>query len=152
MRSAAPIRSVLVMTTQHATIDQGTVDELSERLADVFRTGDAGDVFTDDVFVDGNPPYWRFQMEGIDNFKAWLRGYAPGGHDVEVVRTVATASGFVTEQTSVERRDGKEITGRDLYLCHVRDGRVAELTVYCSGQWDEELRARHAAEAPTLRA
>jgi hypothetical protein len=128
-----------------------SIDELSERLADVFRTGDAGDVFTDDVFLDGNPPYWRFQLQGLDAFRSWLRGYAPEGHTVEVVRTIATETGFVTEQTSSATRDGSVITGRDLYLCELRDGRIAEMTVYCSGEWDEELRARHAAEAPMLR-
>ena len=151
MPPAAVIRTVASMTTQHADTDQRTVDELSERLADVFRTGNAGDVFTDDVFLDGNPPYWRFQLRGIDTFTAWLEGYAGGGHEVEVVRTIPTVSGFVSEQTSVGRRDGNVITGRDLYLCEVRDGRIAEMTVYCSGEWDEELRARHAAESPMIR-
>jgi hypothetical protein len=33
----------------------------------------------------------------------------------------------------------------------VRHGRVAEMTVYCSGDWDADLRSRHAAEAPVLR-
>ena len=71
---------------------------------------------------------------------------------VNVVRTVPTASGFVTELTERNREDtGKEITGREIVLCTVRDGRISELTVYCSGDWDEELRARHAAEAPMLR-
>jgi hypothetical protein len=30
-------------------------------------------------------------------------------------------------------------------------GRIAEVTVYCTGEWDDELRARHAAEAPMIR-
>jgi hypothetical protein len=44
-------------------IDDALAQELSERLADVFRTAGAGDVLTDDVFLDGNPPLWRFQLE-----------------------------------------------------------------------------------------
>jgi len=28
---------------------------------------------------------------------------------------------------------------------------IAEVVCYCSGEWDEELRARHAAEAPMVR-
>jgi len=33
----------------------------------------------------------------------------------------------------------------------VRGGQISALTVYCSGDWDTELRARHAAEAPIIR-
>jgi hypothetical protein len=36
-------------------------------------------------------------------------------------------------------------------LCEVRNGRVAALTIYCSGDWNAELRARHAAEATLIR-
>jgi hypothetical protein len=89
---------------------------------------------------------------GVDGWAAEWE-HAPNGIDeVTVVRTVPTASGFVTELTERNREDtGKEITGREIVLCTVRDGRISELTVYCSGDWDEELRARHAAEAPMLR-
>ena len=31
------------------------------------------------------------------------------------------------------------MTDRKILLCEVRDGRIAELTVYCSGDWDAEL-------------
>ncbi|HET6772354.1 MAG TPA: hypothetical protein VFH36_03530 [Acidimicrobiales bacterium] len=127
------------------------VDRISEALAQVFRTADVGDVFTDDVFLDGHPPYWRFQLEGIEDFRAWLQGYAAGGREVEVVRTIATPSGFVTEHTEAMHKERELITGRQLILCEVRDGRISELTVFCSGEWDATLRARHAAEAPILR-
>jgi hypothetical protein len=36
-------------------------------------------------------------------------------------------------------------------VCAVRGGGVSELTVYSSGDWGAELRARHAAEAPIIR-
>jgi hypothetical protein len=127
------------------------VDRLSEALAQVFRTADVGDVFTDDVFLDGHPPYWRFQLQGIDDFRAWLQGYAEGGREVEVVRTLATESGFVTEHSGASHTDRGLITGRELLLCEVRDGHISELTVFCSGQWDAALRERHAAEAPIVR-
>jgi len=138
---------------QNPTVtDISTAERLSEALAEVFRTAEMGDVLTDDVFLDGNPPLWRFQLQGIEAFEEWYKSYAPNGMDeVTVVRTVPTATGFVTELTERVRDDGNEITGREIVLCTVRDRRISELTVYCSGDWDEELRARHAAEAPMLR-
>jgi hypothetical protein len=137
--------------TSTSTIDQTTAERLSERLADVFRTADVGDLFTDDLFLDGHPPLWRFQLQGIDAFASWLAGYAPKGVDTSVVRTVPAASGFVTELTGRHEEDGELMTDRKIVLCAVRDGRIAELTVYCSGDWDADLRARHDAETTLLR-
>jgi ketosteroid isomerase-like protein len=131
--------------------DDGTAQELSERLADVFRTAEAGDVLTEDVFLDGHPPHWRFQLVGRESFGNWLKGYSPDGHNITVARTVPSATGFVTELLGWHVEDGEEITDRKILLCTVRDGQIAEMTVYCSGDWDTELRARHAAEAPIIR-
>jgi ketosteroid isomerase-like protein len=137
--------------TATIAIDDGTAQELSERLADMFRTGRAGDVLTDDVFLDGHPPLWRFQLQGLDTFAAWLAGYRPEGAETTVVRTIPTATGFVTEFVGRHDDNGQETTDRQILLCQVRGGRISELTVYCSGDWDAELRARHAAEAPMIR-
>jgi ketosteroid isomerase-like protein len=132
-------------------VDDATAQDLSERLADVFRTAEVGDVLTEDVFLDGHPPLWRFQLQGRDTFAAWLQGYSPDGAETTVVRTIPTATGFVTELTGRHQEDGEELTDRKIVLCEVRDGRIAELTVYCSGDWDATLRARHAAETQLLR-
>ncbi len=128
-------------------LDDAVAQELSERLADVFRTSEAGDVLADDVFLDGNPPEWRFQLQGRDAFDAWIKSFMPHGADTTVVRTIPTVTGFVTEFVGRHDEDGEEITDRKILLAEVRGGRVAELTVYCSGDWDAELRARHTAEA-----
>ena len=138
------------MSTSIAT-KQRTTEQLSEALAEAFRTADVGDVFTDDIFLDGHPPFWRFQLEGIDTFAAWLRDYSASRPRVHVVRTIPTANGFVAEHFSEHDEDGKLMSGRKLLLCAVREGRVSEMTVFCSGDWDAELRARQAAEAPMLR-
>ena len=132
-------------------VDDAVAQELSERLADVFRTSDSGDVLTDDVFLDGHPPLWRFQLQGRDAFDAWIKGYLPDGMEIRVVRTIPTVSGFVTEFVGRGEHDGEEITDRKILLAEVRGGQIAELTVYCSGDWDAELRARHAAETELIR-
>jgi hypothetical protein len=139
--------------TLHDThpIDHATAQRLSEALADMFTTGDVGDLFTPDVFLDGHPPFWRFQLEGLDAFAAWYAGYAPNGAETSVVRTVATETGFVTEVTGRHEDDGRVMTDRKILLCDVRGGQISSLTIYCSGDWDDDLRARHAAEAPILR-
>jgi ketosteroid isomerase-like protein len=136
---------------ESTVLDDATAQELSERLADVFRTADVGDVLAEDVFLDGHPPFWRFQVQGRDSFAGWLHGYSPDGAEITVVRSIPTVTGFVAEFVGRHEEDGEEFTDRTILLCEVRGGCIAEMTVYCSGDWDAELRARHAAEAPILR-
>ena len=140
------------MTELASTVlDDATAQEMSERLADVFRTAEATDVLADDVFLDGNPPEWRFQLQGRDHFDAWIKSFMPHGADTTVVRTIPTVTGFVTEFVGRHIEDRDEITDRKILLAEVRDDRITELTVYCSGDWNEELRTRHAAETELLR-
>jgi ketosteroid isomerase-like protein len=68
-----------------------------------------------------------------------------------VVHTIPTVTGFVTEFVGRHDEDGEEITDRKILLAQVRGGRIAELIVYCSGDWNTELRARHAAETQLIR-
>jgi ketosteroid isomerase-like protein len=136
---------------ESSVLDDAAAQELSERLADVFRTARVGDVLAEDVFLDGHPPFWSFQLAGRATFAAWLQGYCPDGSEITVVRTIPTATGFVTEMVGRHEEDGKELTDRKILLCEVRDGLIAELTVYCSGDWDADLRARHAVETELIR-
>lgn len=132
-----------------AVLDDGIVRELSERLADVFRTADASDVLAYDDFLDGNRPLWRFQFQGRDAFDAWLKGVMPGGTDTTVVPTIAALTGF--EFTGRHNEHRQKITDRKSLLAEVRDGRIAELTIYCSGARSAERRARHATETQLIR-
>jgi hypothetical protein len=141
------------MATQQVEklVDADSVEALNERLAEAFRTNDARDIFTADVFFDLNMPVWRFQMEGVDAFESWRRELAPEGSGVNILQTVPTLSGFVTEYEEFEEQEGELTTSRKMFLCEVREGRISELVAYCTGGWDEALRARHAVEAPMIR-
>lgn len=108
------------------------------------------DLFTPDAFFDLLPPYWRFQLQGSAAFGDQLRAIAQGPVTSRVIRVVATAEGFFMEHE--ERHDGPHPeTARRIWVCRVEDGRIAAVTCYCNGGWDEELQARHAADAPMLR-
>jgi hypothetical protein len=133
-------------------IDGATVARLSDRFADVFQTLEVGeDVFSPDVFFDLNMPVWRFQLQGANAFESQLKSIVEGDVRIDVLRTVPTSSGFVTEHEEHQDARGQELTARRLWLCEVRDGQITEAVGYCSGEWDEELRARHAVEAPMIR-
>lgn len=127
------------------------VEQLAARLNRCFETFDAPpDLFTRDAFFDLLPPFWRFQLEGADAFLAQLRGITHGAVTSRVVRVIPTSEGFVLEQDETQAGPPRE-TARRVWICGVEDGRIATVTCYCNGGWDDELRARHAAEAPMLR-
>ena len=134
-----------------AMVDFATVERLSAAFNRCFETFDAGrDVFAPDAFFDLYPPLWRFQFQGPDAFAAQLRAISEGKTSARILRVVPTATGFVMEHEETQRGAHVEVARR-LWLCEVRDGRITEVVGYCNGGWDDELRARHAAEAPMLR-
>jgi hypothetical protein len=144
-------RHMTIPTNTVSVLDDATAQDMSERLADFFRTTETGDIFSDDVFLDGHPPLWRFQLQGRGNLADWYRSYAPAGCQTIVISVLPTATGFVTEFVGQHTENGELVTDRKLLMCQVRGTQIAELTIYCSGDWDAELRSRHAAEGTLLR-
>lgn len=133
-------------------VQTASVEQLSQRFAETFASGTAGsETFDPDVFFDLNMPTWRFQVQGPDAFAAQLGELERGPLRIDVVRTVATESGFVTEHEEHQLVDGEDLTARRLWLCETVDGRIVEATAFCTGEWDAALRARQAIEAPMLR-
>ena len=138
-------------TQMEAPPDGSTVERLSTAFNRCFETLDSGaDVFADDAFFDLHPPFWRFQLQGADAFGSQLRAISQGPSSARILRVVPTATGFVLEHEETQHGEPVEVARR-LFLCEVRDGRITEVLCYCNGGWDDELRARHAAEAPILR-
>ena len=132
--------------------DPETTERLSLAFANVFQTFNTGDdVFAPNAFFDLNMPVWRFQLEGAEAFASQLKSIAEGPTRIEILRTVPTISGFVTEHQEHQEVEGQDMTARRLWLCEIKGGRITEAVGYCGGEWDEELRARHALEAPMIR-
>jgi hypothetical protein len=146
-------RHLMPAQSPTATLDHETADRLSAAFHRCFSDFEADDdLFAADTFFDLLPPLWRFQLEGSgDTFTTQLRSIAQGPVEIEIVRTVPTTSGFVTEHAERQATPAGLMVARRIHLCEVRDGRICAVTTYCNGGWDEELRARHAAEAPMLR-
>ena len=150
-RSGCPYRR----SHDHHLSNQGP-DGHVERLAAAFNRSfetceDPDQILSPDVFFDLCPPFWRFQLQGRDAIQAQLRKLSEGCEVTSrILRVVPTADGFLLEHEETSQGEHTEVA-RKLWHCVVRDGQIVEATCYCNGGWDDELRARHAAEAPMLR-
>ena len=100
------------MSTQIPTvIDQELADRLSAEFHRCFTDFEASDgLFAPNTFFDLLPPMWRFQFEGPGEvFTSQLRSIAHGPSEIEIVRTVPTTSGFVTEHIESQHTpDGRD--------------------------------------------
>jgi hypothetical protein len=132
--------------------DTATVERLAAGLNRSFETfEDPDQCLRSDVFFDLYPPFWHFQIQGRDAIQRQLRTINEGCTVTSrILRVVPTAEGFLMEHEETQLGERTEVA-RKLWHCMVRDGQIVEATCYCNGGWDDELRARHAAEAPMLR-
>ena len=138
-------------TVTRSTVEPATAERLATALNRCFEVLEAPtDLFTDDLFCDLLPPFWRFQIEGPKAFVEQLRSISNGSICSRVVRVIPTAEGFVLEHEETQSGPPAE-TARRVWICRVEGDRIAAVTCYCNGGWDDELRARHAAAAPMLR-
>jgi hypothetical protein len=154
MRGDRAIRTVqsMTITSVQQWPDTATVEHLAAAFNRSFETcEDRDQILSTDVFFDLYPPFWRFQLQGRDAIQQQLRKLNDGSEVTSrILRVVPTADGFLLEHEETSRGEHTEIA-RKLWHCVVRNGQIVEATCYCNGGWDDELRARHAAEAPMLR-
>ena len=143
----------MTTSTPTTSLDQATADRLSAGFHRCFSHFEAADdLFAPDAFFDLLPPMWRFQFEGPGAaFAGQLQSIAEGPVEIDVVRTIPTLTGFVTEHVETQHTPDGDLVARRIHLCEVTGGRIHAVTTYCNGGWDDELRARHAAEAPMIR-
>lgn len=132
-------------------MDHEEAKKIAERFVRAIEASHASDVFAEDAFCDINVPEWRFQMQGPAAITHWLRSELPDGCRVPSWRSDPTADGVIVELEQRFAVDGVEHSSRNVHRLDVRDGKVAEWTMYCTGVWSPELRDRQAREAPMVR-
>jgi hypothetical protein len=125
---------------------------LAEQLIVFLETGTppAG-LFAADVFTDLTVPTWRLQASGIEDTVALRKAGHPATGTVPRWRFDPTPTGFVLEVEENWTDDAGRWTCREMFRADVGDEGVTEMSVYCTGDWDEAQRAHHAAEVTLLR-
>lgn len=126
--------------------------EVADELVSFLETGTPPEgLFTAEVFCDFTMPQWRLQAAGIEDVVALRKGGHPAAGRVPRSRLDATTTGFVLEVEEEWDQDNESWYCRELIRADVSDGAISQLSVYCTGDWDSELVARHAAEVQLLR-
>lgn len=140
------------MTATAPATELRAVPPLVRKLVDWLETTHLADgLFTEDVFVDFTSPQWRQQAQGRDGVRA-IRGYGhPGPGRVPRLRYDPTPTGFVLEWEETWSDAAGHWYCREMMRAEVRDGAIAEMSVYCTGDWNQALVARHAREVHLIR-
>jgi hypothetical protein len=126
--------------------------ELAAGLIGFLESGTAPDgLFADEVFCDFTMPQWRLQAQGPRAVVALRKSGHPGPGRVPRSRFDATATGFVLEVEEEWEQDGESWYCRELFRADVADGAIAQISVYCTGDWDRALVARHRQTVTLLR-
>ena len=130
----------------------GRTGELAAELVRWLETGTrpAG-MFAADVLLDLSVPHWRLQAQGDDAVFHVREDEHPWPGVVRVEALDATARGFVIQFEERWVAGGQRWYCREQMNAVVTDGAISELIVYCTGDWDEAVQARHAAQVHLLR-
>lgn len=110
------------------------------------------DLFADDVFVDLSLPQWRLQATGTDAAFHVREDSHPFRGEVRIEALDRTSRGFLIQFEERWDADGQHWYCREMIHCIVGDGRITELAVYCTGDWDEATQHAHAGQVRLIRA
>lgn len=129
-----------------------TVRALCEKVVTFLEAGTAPDgLFGPGVFLDLTMPTWRIQTAGAEDLIAVRKQGHPGPGRVTRWRADPTPTGFVFEFEERWEGEGQEWYAREMMRAEVADGQITELTVYCTGDWDQARQAEHTASVTLLR-
>jgi hypothetical protein len=116
------------------------------------ETGEvAADLFDADVFVDLSLPHWRVQADTAEGLLAIRRDSHPFPSKVHVRRVDPTDRGFVIEFEERWEDQGQHWYCRELIRADVVGSTIVEVSVHCTGDWDEQRQRDHADSVTLLR-
>jgi hypothetical protein len=131
-----------------ATVSTTVLAQESKRLAGTLvRWLETGvrpdDLFADDVFLDLSLPQWRLQETTADGAFGIRDAEHPHPGQVRVEGLDQTSRGFLLRFDERWQAEGQTWYSRELIHCVVTGGRISELIVYCTGDWDAAVQRRH---------
>lgn len=133
-------------------MDAELIRALTDKMIVFLETGTPPDgLFRPDAFMDISMPTWRIQADDLEGLVQVRKAGHPGPSTVTRWRSDPTDKGFVFEFEERWNSGGQDWYAREMLRLDVVDGAVAELTVYCTGDWDEARQREHAAAVALIR-
>jgi hypothetical protein len=133
------------------TVEGGLAD-LAQQVVTWFENGVRPEgMFAPDVFVDLTVPHWRLQAEGVEDAFRIREDNHPQLGKVRVEGLDCTSRGFLLQIEERWKAEGQQWYCREMIHCIVTDGRISELAIYCTGDWDEAVQRQHAEQVHLLR-
>lgn len=138
-----------------ARADGSRRPETAEAVANLIRfletgTAPAG-LFAPDVFADLSLPHWRIQTATADAIQAVRAAEHPFPGTVRVERVDQTERGFAIQFEERWEHQGQGWYCREMIRADVVDHSIMEISIYCTGDWDEARQREHAAAVELIR-
>jgi hypothetical protein len=135
-----------------STTDIVDAPAVAARFIRWLESGQAPDgLFADDVFFDASFPRWRVQVDNVIDALALRSARHRSPSAVHVERLEPTSRGFTLEIEERYQYGHEDWYARMMFRADVESGRIVELAVYCTGDWDEARRREHAEEVTLIR-
>jgi len=123
------------------------------RLIEFLETGEPPEgLLAPDVFLDLSVPLWRLQANTAEDAVALRTGGHPWPGQVAVERISQTNTGFTIEFVERWEHEGQHWYCREMIRADVVDDAIVDMSVYCTGDWDEATQRQHASAVDLLRA
>jgi hypothetical protein len=136
------------MTAQPGTAAETQRPDPAVPIANLIRFLETGtvaeDLFAPDVFADLSLPHWRIQTGTADEILAERAAGHGSPGQVRVERVERTDHGFTIEFEERWDHEGQRWYCREMIRADVVDGIITELSIYCTGDWDEAKQREHA--------
>ena len=135
-----------------ATAADSRVRQLADDLITFLQTGKPPEhLFATDVFFDVTVPQWRVQAQGRDRAVALRLQQHPAPGRVVRSRLDQTESGFVLEFEERWHERGHDWYAREIARADISEAGITQLSVYCTGDWDEAREQQHRRAVHLLR-
>ncbi len=129
--------------------------DTSTAVADLIRFLETGVVpdrlFAPNLFADLSLPQWRVQMDNAADVLAERKKGHPFAGQVRVERVEQTGHGFTIEFEERWEHEGQRWYCREMIRADVEGDTIVEMSIYCTGDWDEAKQGEHAAAVRLIR-
>ena len=143
------------MTAQTAAAARTDRPDPSVAVANLIRFLETGSVpdglFAPDVFADLSLPHWRIQSATAEEVLAIRAQGHPFPGTVRVERVERTEHGFTIEFEERWDNEGQRWYCREMIRADVVGDTIVELSIYCTGDWDEAKQRDHADAVQLIR-